>query len=547
MAFVANAVSLITYFYGYINFGLKDSATSLTNFTGAAYILTLVGAFISDTYMSRFTTCVLFASIELLGYALLTVQACSQQLRPFPRMDLPLSQMEQSEPADAGQKAILYAGLYLVALGTGGVKAALPILGAEQFDVNDPKEAARVSSFFNWFVFSLVIGAIFGVTFVVWISTFKGWSWGFGVCTIAILLSIVMLCIGKPFYKDNSMPKESPLLRITQVIVVSVQKRKLPIPENDDELYEIRDKVGANYEILQRTSQFRFLDRAAVVKKINGSQVATTTVNGSWSLCTITQVEETKILIRMLPIILSTVFMNTCLAQLQTFSIYQGTTMDPYMMGFKVPIPSIPVIPLIFMFFFIPLYDRIFVPIARKITGIPTGIRHLQRVGIGLVLSAISMAVAGFVETHRKNVAVQHDMVESREHLPMSMFWLGSQYAIFGVADMFTLVGLMEFFYEQSSASMKSLSTSISWCSLAFGYFTSTVMVEVVNKVSGGWLARDNLNKDHLNYFYWLLSLLSVINFGVYLVFASWYRYKTVEVKQGDEEVKSKEVKQSDG
>lgn len=226
--------------------------------------------------------------------------------------------------------------------------------------------------------------------------------------------------------------------------------------------------------------------------------------------------------------------MNTCLAQLQTFTIQQSTTMDTNLGGFKVPGPSVPVIPLLFMFVLIPLYDRVFVPLARRITGIPTGIRHLQRIGIGLVLSAVSMAVAGFVETRRKSVAIQHNMVDSTEPLPISVFWLGFQYAIFGAADMFTLIGLLEFFYAESSAGMKSLGTAISWSSVAFGYFTSTVVVEVVNKVSGGWLASNNLNRDNLNYFYWLLSVLSVVNFGFYLVCASWYRYKTVENEQGD-------------
>lgn len=234
----------------------------------------------------------------------------------------------------------------------------------------------------------------------------------------------------------------------------------------------------------------------------------------------------------MLPIIVSTIFMNTCLAQLQTFSIQQGTTMDRNILGFKVPAPSIPVIPLLFMFVLIPIYERILVPLARKVTGIPTGIRHLQRIGIGLVLSAISMAVAGAVETRRKSVAIDNNMVDSLDPLPISVFWLGYQYAIFGAADMFTLVGLLEFFYAESSRGMKSLSTAIAWSSSAFGYFTSTVVVEVVNAVSGGWLASNNLNRDKLNYFYWLLAGLSVVNFGLYLVCASWYRYKVVEIKQ---------------
>lgn len=112
---------------------------------------------------------------------------------------------------------MLYTGLYLMALGTSGVKAALPALGADQYDEKDPKGAAQLSSFFNWFLFSLTIGAIFGVTFVVWISTNHGWDLSFVVCTIAVLFALLFVCMGKSLYRNN-VPKGSPLLSILQVM-----------------------------------------------------------------------------------------------------------------------------------------------------------------------------------------------------------------------------------------------------------------------------------------------------------------------------------------
>ncbi|TYH71945.1 hypothetical protein ES332_D05G219400v1 [Gossypium tomentosum] len=445
MAFISNAVSLVTYFYGYMNFSLTKSANTLTNFMGTSFLVALFGGLISDTYLSRFKTCVLFGCIELLGYAALTVQAHFDQLRPPPCQGLAISQTTQCQAADSGQAAILFTGLYLVAFGTSGVKAALPSLGADQFDERDPKR----SSFFNWFLLSFTAGAIIGVTFIVWISTNQGWDWAFGVCTVAVLVSIMVLSMGKSLYRNN-VPKGSPLLRIIQVFAVAIRNRKLPQPGIEDELHEV---AGVHNEILPRTDQFRFLDRAAIE---HTSDDGSTSVNlGPWRICTVTQVEETKIIIRMLPIILSTVFMNTCLDQLQTFTVQQSTTMNTHVLGIKMPGSSIPVIPLVFMFIFIPIYDCVFVPIARKITGIPTGIRYLQRIGVGLVLSAISMAVAGVVETRRKSVAREHGMVDSLQPLPMNVLWLGYQYSIFGLADMFTFVGLIQFFYEESSAGMK--------------------------------------------------------------------------------------------
>ncbi|XXG49197.1 hypothetical protein AAC387_Pa02g3446 [Persea americana] len=527
MAFISIAVSLVTYFNGFMNLGLTKSATTLTNFMGTSFLLALFGGFISDTYLSRFKTCILFGCIELLGYGLLTVQAHFHFLRPTPCKGEALIGNGQCDTASTPQVALLFSGLYLIALGTGGVKAALPALGADQFDERDPKEAMHLSSFFNWFLFSLTIGASIGVTFVVWISSNQGWDWSFGVCTFALFFAIAFVYMGKSSYRNN-VPGGSPILRILQVFVAAARNWRHSIPNMTDELHESHDtEAGMESEILQRTDQFRFLDRAAITSTAHGTYTL-----GPWHICSVTQVEETKILLRMLPIILSTVFMNTCLAQLQTFSVQQGVTMDTNLLGFRVPAPSLPVVPLLFMSILIPLYDRVFVPLMRRITGIPTGIRHLQRIGVGLVLSIISMAVAGLIETRRKSVAVQHGMVDSVDPLPMSVFWLGFQYAVFGAADMFTLVGLLEFFYAESSAGMKSLGTAISWCSLAFGYYGSSVVVEVVNKVSGGWLGGNNLNRDHLNYFYWLLAGLSVVNFGVYLLCSSWYRYKKVDVKK---------------
>ncbi|KAH6765012.1 hypothetical protein C2S52_014032 [Perilla frutescens var. hirtella] len=532
MAFLSNGVSLVTYFYGYMNFSLTKSAIALTNFMGTAFLLSLFGGFISDTYLSRFKTCIVFGCLEIMGYTLLAVQAHFKQLRPFPCKDVVPTKMNECESTTSNQDAILFTGLYLVALGTGGIKAALPSLGADQFDERDPKEAASLSSFFNWYMFSITLGAVFGVTILVWISTNRGWDWSFGVCAIAVAMALLSLSMGKSVYRTNVPKGRSPLVRILQVLVAAVRNRNLHVPEIAQELHEIHDKEAGNSEILQRTNQFKFLDRAAILR--NSEDAMTSTASGSWRLCSVTQVEETKIIIRMLPIILSTVFMNTCLAQLQTFSIQQSTTMDRKIGSFEIPGPSIPVIPLLFMTILLPLYDRFFVPLARKMTGIPTGITQLQRVAVGLVLSVISMAVSGIVETHRKNIAIKHNMVDSPGPLPISVFWLGIQYAIFGMADMFTVVGLLEFFYAESSAGMKSLGTAISWCSLAFGYYTSTVVVDVVNKASGGWLSSNNLNSDRLEYFYWLLAVISIVNFGVYLLCASWYKYKKVETEKAE-------------
>ncbi|XP_031395752.1 protein NRT1/ PTR FAMILY 4.5-like isoform X2 [Punica granatum] len=521
IGFVANMASMVLYFMYVMKFDLSGSATTTTNYLGATFILTLVGGFISDSYMTRLNTALVFGAIELMGYMLLIVQSHYQKLQPKPCA-------ETESTCVHGSKALLfYTSICLVALGGGGIRGSIPALGADQFDQKDPKERKSLASFFNWFLLSITIGATLGVTFVVYVSTKVRWDIGFSISMCCAFLGLVFVALGKPFYRVR-IPGDSPLLRVLEVLVVSVKNWRKELPSNSDELHEIRDRKAIRKgELIPHSVQFRFLDKAAIVPKGTDPQ--------RWKVCTVTQVEEVKILARMMPILLSTILMNTCLAQLQTFSVQQGTLMDVNLGGFQVPPASIPVIPLVFMSLLIPVYEFMFVPLIRRITGHPNGITHLQRVGVGLVLSAISMGIAGLVEVKRKHELLHHNH-------KISLFWLSFHYAIFGIADMFTLVGLMEFFYSEAPVGMRSLSTSFSWMSLSIGYFLSSAFVGLINKVSRhlgkapkGWLQGRDMNTNHVERFYWFLAILSVVNFVNYLFWANWYKYKNDDVAGDDE------------
>lgn len=62
---------------------------------------------------------------------------------------LPLLLPRSSDESSGVHRAAVYLGLYLVALGTGGIKPCATALGADQFDVADPAERVAKGSFFN--------------------------------------------------------------------------------------------------------------------------------------------------------------------------------------------------------------------------------------------------------------------------------------------------------------------------------------------------------------------------------------------------------------
>ncbi|PIA54166.1 hypothetical protein AQUCO_00900610v1 [Aquilegia coerulea] len=519
MANLGTSVNLMTYFYFHMHYDIPESADMVTHFMATSFLLSLVGALFTDAYRSK-------------GFMILALQAQIKSLH-LPQCDMFESTIE-CEHVSGRKSIILFTGLYLVALGSGGLKAALPTLGADQFDENDLKEQRLVSSFFNFFLFSLCVGACIGDVFIVWLQNNEGWDVAFSISSSAILLGLFILSLGYSKFR-NRLPTGSPVTKILNVLVATFRNRNVDLPSNSEDLYEEKPVCHNNksmfddHERLQHTTQFRFLDRAAIMP----------TVTTGRKLCTITQVEEVKILIRMLPIFASTILMNTCLAQLQTFSIQQGVTMDKKLGSLEISSASVPIIPMAFIVILTPLYDRVFVPFARRFTGLETGITHLQRVGIGLVLSIFSMTAAAIVEIKRKGIAGEYNLVHANPNispLPMSVFFLGFQYFIFGIADLFTFVGLLEFFYSQAPKGFRSLGIALVWCSMSMGYFLSSVLVNLINAAtknstkSGGWLNGNNINLNHLDLFYWALAVLSFLNFINYLYWAQSYKYKRVAI-----------------
>ncbi|KAK6133693.1 hypothetical protein DH2020_032603 [Rehmannia glutinosa] len=436
---------------------------------------------------------------------------------------------------------MLFLGLYLVALGVGGIKGSLPSHGAEQFDGSTPQGRKQRSTFFNYFVFSLSCGALIAVTLVVWIEDNKGWEWGFGVSTLTILLSIPVFLGGSMFYR-NKVPLGSPLTTICKVLIASMLNTCMPrstsnaiasmspspspTPLSDEQVTKQNNKAITESPSPQSPSQsLKFLNRAVVNKP--ACRILK---------CSVQQLEDVKIVLKILPIFGCTIMLNCCLAQLSTFSVQQAATMDTKLGSLKVPPASLPVFPVVFIMILAPIYDHIIIPFARRVTKSETGVTHLQRIGIGLVLSIIAMAVAALVEIKRKKVATDSNLLDSDKPLPITFFWIAFQYLFLGSADLFTLAGLLEFFFTEAPFSMRSLATALSWASLAMGYYLSTVIVSIVNSVTGdskhkAWLSGENLNDYHLERFYWLMCVLSGLNFMHYLFWARKYKYRSIGSK----------------
>ncbi|XP_073143853.1 protein NRT1/ PTR FAMILY 4.6-like [Henckelia pumila] len=534
LAFLANASNLVLYLSKFMHFSPSASANIVTNFMGTAFLLALLGGFLSDSYFTTYSIYLISATTEFLGLLILTVQAHTPSLKP--PVSASVNRNASSEEVNRGNAVMLFVGLYLVALGVGGIKGSLPPHGAEQFDEHTSHGRKQRSTFFNYYVFCLSCGALIAVTFVVWIEDNKGWQWGLGIATAAILISIPIFLLGSAKYRIK-IPTGSPITTILKVITAALYKYWTSRKTNS--AAENTSPTPSNTKVTIDNEENITRDRNFLNKALEA------TPTPPWLRCTVKQVEEVKSVLKILPIFMSTIMLNCCLAQLSTFSIQQAATMNTKVGTLRIPPASLPVFPILFIMILAPCYNHIITPFSRKLTNTEMGITHLQRIGIGLVLSIIAMAVAALVETKRKQVALESGLTNSTQPLPLTCLWVALQYLFLGSADLFSLAGMMDFFFTEAPYSMRSLATSLSWASLAMGYYLSSVLVHIVNSISGAfhrtpWLYGTNLNHYRLERFYWFMGILSVLNCLYYIFCARKYRYRTSQIDgREDDELQS--------
>ncbi|CAN6858629.1 unnamed protein product [Brassica oleracea] len=327
------------------------------------------------------------------------VLTLSVSIPGFKPRECSMANAEDCEKASVLQLAVFFGALYTLAIGTGGTKANISTIGADQFDETDPKEKIQKMSFFNWWMFSIFFVTLFANTVLVYVQDNVGWGWVF-IFILSLFLAIhtifiLVFLLGTPFYR-HKLPTGSPFMKMTRVIVASFRKANAPMARDHTQFHEL---PSMEYERkgtfpIQSTKSLRFLDRASLK----------TGTTDQWNLCTITEVEETKQMLNMLPALFATFVPSAMVAQVNTLFVKQGTTINARIAGnFSIPPASLSAFVTVSILVSIVLYDRVFVKITRKFTGNPRGITLLQRMGVGMIFH-ILLTVACFTERYYENL-----------------------------------------------------------------------------------------------------------------------------------------------
>lgn len=248
--------------------------------------------------------------------------------------------------------------------------------------------------------------------------------------------------------------------------------------------------------------------------------------------------DDVRAVRRLLPIWTMLLMFAVIFQQPSTFFTKQGMTMKRHITdSFMVPPATLQSVITISIIILMPFYERAIIPVLRLITGQEKGINVLQRMGIGMFLSIVAMVVAAVVESKRLQVSRESGIVDSQTTVPLSIFWLMPQYVLLGVSDVFTVVGMQEFFYNQVPSRMRTTGIALYLSVFGFGSFLSAVLISMVELVTSSngqkqsWFS-DDLNQARIDNYYWLLALLCTLSLLLFIALSKHYTGRN-EIENG--------------
>ncbi|KAF8393393.1 hypothetical protein HHK36_021636 [Tetracentron sinense] len=447
--------NMILYLMGDYQMDVRTGTNVLYIWTAATNFTPLLGAFLSDAYFGRFGSIGWGSIFSLLGMILLWLTTMIPQARP-PPCNQSTNSCESPSPS---QLVLLFSSFGLMSIGAGGIRSSSIAFGADQLDRRDNPENKRVlETFFSWYYVSASLSAVIAITVIVYIQEQMGWAVGFGVPVILMFLSALFFFLASPFYVKLKA-KKSLFTGFAQVLVAAYKNRRLTFPpQNSDGWYH--HTKGA--KLVVPSEKIRFLNKACIIRNPEQDVNPDGSASDPWDLCTVEQVEELKALIKVIPLWSSGIMMFLCMG-LTSFPVLQANSMDRHItLNFQIPAGSFGVFTIGTLTIWIAVYDRIILPLVKKVRGKPSCLGVKERMGIGLLLSCMAMALSAIVESVRRRTAIRQGFLDdAKAVVDMSAMWLVPQHCLNGVAEAFNAVGQTEFYYTQLPKSMSSIAAAL--------------------------------------------------------------------------------------
>lgn len=198
------------------------------NPSGTCYLVPLLGGWVADTYMGKYNAIYASSLLYLTGALLM----------------LPVS---NDEIAHNKTTRLVYFGLSLVmiSVGTGGIKANVAPLGADQLEQYGPRAVQR---FFNWFYWFINVGSLVAFTVVVYVQQKYTFFYGYLITACSMLLAVLTFVVSRNKYIVKP-PGGSQITETGKIIYQAIKNR--PQPEATTWLDRAKISFGGTFSETQ--------------------------------------------------------------------------------------------------------------------------------------------------------------------------------------------------------------------------------------------------------------------------------------------------------
>uniref|UniRef100_A0A8C2V1K7 Solute carrier family 15 member 3 n=1 Tax=Chinchilla lanigera TaxID=34839 RepID=A0A8C2V1K7_CHILA len=398
--------------------------------------------------------------------------------------------------------APLYGALLLTALAASSARVNLAAFGADQ--VRDlGRDATR--RFFNWFYWSVNVGAVFALLVVAFVQQnidfLLGYSLPLGCVSLAffIFLFATPAFISKPPMGSqvSSMLKLAlrgccPCGRRDSVHLLPDQRVPQPGPSPQEDV--------ANFQVL-----VKILPVMA-------------TLVPYWMVYF--QMQSTYVLqgLRLhIPRLFPTSPTNT------------SAVLRAWASDYTIPEAWLLLANVVAVLILVPLKDHLLDPLLLRCQLLPSA---LQKMALGMFFGFTSVVVAGVLETERLRYVHRNETVpqvigkDLHWAAPLSIWWQIPQYLLIGISEIFASIPGLEFAYGAAPRTMQSAILGIFFCLSGLGSLLGSGLVAVLS-LPGGWMYcptdAGNGRSCRMDLYFFLLAGIQAVTAALFIWIAQRY------------------------
>jgi POT family proton-dependent oligopeptide transporter len=498
---------------GYITVGLGQSVDKSTSvihmFIFANYFMPLFGAWLSDKLIGRYHTILWVSLFYCAGHGVL---ACSDLLTTVD-----------------GKLYCLYAGLALIAFGSGGIKPCVSAFMGDQFRADQSHLLQKAYGAFYW---SINFGSFFAFLLIPLIRKHHGYGWAFAAPGFAMGLATLVFWLGTKHYVRVPPSRETktagfmpvflsayrnqagfswaatlnmlaavvlPLIAILSLAIVGFAQKMTPFMHTLGIAGLV--VVGLWYFLIVATSlagKFELPESfwQAARQKFRDHEIAGARTVG-----------PILFVFALIPIFWA------LFDQTNSTWVLQGSKMLSFkVLGFVVGAEEMQSANALLVLILVPLLTLVVYPrIGRFSTP-------LKRISVGLFLTAASYVI----------VALIQQQVEAGAQI--SVAWQVVPYIVLTTAEVLVSTTGLEFAFTQAAPEMKSTVMSFWLLTVAFGSLVVTAITKVLSTAASGH--SDSVSTGR---FY----LYAGLTFAVAILFSAVaFRYQYAKGTVGEESLK---------